>query len=455
MRMLNRLFKLKENNTKVSTEIIAGLTTFMTMAYILALNPSILSVAGMDKTAVLIATCFASFIGTMCMALMANYPIALSAGLGLNAFFAYTVCGEMGYAWQVALLAVFVEGIIFILMSLTRIREAIFNAIPPSLKLAVSVGMGLFIAFIGLQNAGLVVSSKTLVKMVDFTENFHTAGIFALLALVGLFIIIFLYLKKVRGAILIGILLTWFLAMICEWTGLYIPDATNYYSVIPTQFFSFNLSPLSATFAQCFNVHMGVKDILNFVVVICAFLFVDVFETLGTLIGVCTKAGMVDEKGRIERVRPALLADAIATTTGAIFGTSTITSYVESSAGVAEGGRTGLTAVVTGFLFLLSVFFAPLFITIPSCATSPALLFVGFMMFSSVTRLKITEDNLAESVPAYLCILSIPLFYSVSDGIAVGIISYSLIHLMAGKGKQVKPLMYILSVLFILKYIFL
>ncbi len=454
--MLEKLFKLKENNTKVSTELIAGLTTFMTMAYILALNPSILSEAGMDKTAVLIATCFASFIGTMCMALMANYPIALSAGLGLNAFFAYAVCKEMGYSWQVALLAVFVEGIIFILMSLTKIREAIFNAIPPSLKLAVSVGMGLFIAFIGLQNSGLVVPSKTLVKMIDFTEDFHTAGIFALLAFIGLFIIVFLYLHKVRGAILIGILITWFLTMICELTGLYIPDPANdYYSVIPTQIFSFNLSPLSKTFGQCFNVQMGWKDILNFLVVICAFLFVDVFETLGTLIGVCTKAGMVDENGRIERVRPALLADAIATTAGAVLGTSTITSYVESSAGVAEGGRTGLSAVMTGFLFLLSVFFAPLFITIPSCATSPALLFVGFMMFSSVTKLKISEDNLAESIPAYLCILSIPLFYSVSDGIAIGIISYSLIHLMAGKGKQVKPLMYILSILFILKYIFL
>ena len=454
--MLEKIFKLKENNTKVSTELISGLTTFMTMAYILALNPSILSEAGMDKTAVLIATCFASFIGTMCMALMANYPIALSAGLGLNAFFAYTVCGEMGYPWQVALLAVFVEGVIFILMSLTKIREAIFNAIPPSLKLAVSVGMGLFIAFIGLQHSGLVVPSKTLVKLIDFTENFHTAGIFALLAFVGLFIIIFFYLHKVRGAILVGILATWLLAMICEWTGLYIPDPANeYYSVIPSQLFSFNLSPLSETFGQCFNVHMGWKDILNFLVVICAFLFVDVFETLGTLIGVCTKAGMVDENGRIERVRPALLADAIATTAGAVFGTSTITSYVESSAGVAEGGRTGLSAVMTGFLFLISVFFAPLFITIPSCATSPALLFVGFMMFSSVTKLKITEENLAESVPAYLCILSIPLFYSVSDGIAVGIISYSLIHLVAGKGRQVKPLMYILSILFILKYIFL
>ena len=454
--MFEHFFKLKENNTKISTEIIAGLTTFMTMAYILALNPGILSNAGMDKTAVLIATCFASFIGTMCMALMANYPIALSAGLGLNAFFAYTVCGEMGYPWQVALLAVFIEGIIFILMSLTNVREAIFNAIPPSLKLAVSVGMGIFIAFIGLQDAGLVVSSSTLVKLVDFSGDFHTAGIFALLAVIGLFIIIFLYIKKVRGAILFGILATWLLSMICEWTGLYIPKPElGYNSVVPSQFFSFNLSPLSETFGQCFNIHMGAKDILNFLVVICAFLFVDVFETLGTLIGVCTKAGMVDDDGKIERVRPALLADAIATTTGAIFGTSTITSYVESSAGVAEGGRTGLASVVTAFLFLLSVFFAPLFITIPSCATSPALLFVGFMMFSSITKLKITEENLAESVPAYLCILAIPLFYSVSDGIALGIISYCLIHLLAGKGRQVKPLMYILSALFILKYIFL
>ena len=456
--MLEKIFKLKQNNTSVKTEVIAGLTTFMTMAYILAVNPNILSDGtGMDKEAILIATCLASFIGTMCMAFMANLPFALSAGLGLNAYFAYTVCGEMGYSWQIALFAVFVEGIIFIILSLTNVREAIFDAIPFNLKKAVSVGIGLFIAFIGLQNAGLVQNSdSTLVTITDFTKNFHTAGITALLAVIGVFITAILYIKRVKGSILIGIVSTWILGIISELVGLYVPNAKEgVYSVIPTNFVSFDFSALGKTFGQCFNLDFKAVGLINFIIVVFAFLFVDLFDTLGTIIGVSTKAGMLDEDGKLPKIKPALLSDAIATSAGAILGTSTTTTFVESSAGVAEGGRTGLTAVVTGLLFLVAVIFSPLFITIPSFATAPALIMVGFLMFGAITDIKFTDDNLTEAIPAYLCVIAMPLFYSISEGISVGIISYVLVNLVCGKGKKVKPLLYVLAVLFILKYIFL
>ncbi|CDB13684.1 putative permease [Eubacterium sp. CAG:192] len=456
--MLEKIFKLKQNNTSVKTEVIAGLTTFMTMAYILAVNPNILSDGtNMDKEAILIATCLASFIGTMCMAFMANLPFALSAGLGLNAYFAYTVCGEMGYSWQIALFAVFVEGIIFIILSLTNVREAIFDAIPFNLKKAVSVGIGLFIAFIGLQNAGLVQNSdSTLVTITDFTKNFHTAGITALLAVIGVFITAILYIKRVKGSILIGIVSTWILGIISELVGLYVPNAKEgVFSVIPTNFVSFDFSALGKTFGQCFNLDFKAVGLINFIIVVFAFLFVDLFDTLGTIIGVSTKAGMLDEDGKLPKIKPALLSDAIATSAGAILGTSTTTTFVESSAGVAEGGRTGLTAVVTGLLFLVAVIFSPLFITIPSFATAPALIMVGFLMFGAITDIKFTDDNLTEAIPAYLCVIAMPLFYSISEGISVGIISYVLINLVCGKGKKVKPLLYVLAVLFILKYIFL
>lgn len=455
--MLEKIFKLKQNNTSVKTEVIAGLTTFMTMAYILAVNPSILSASGMDKEAILIATCLASFIGTMCMAFFANLPFALSAGLGLNAYFAYTVCGEMKYSWQIALFAVFVEGIIFIILSLTNVREAIFDAIPFNLKKAVSVGIGLFIAFIGLQNAGLVQNSdSTLVTITDFTKNFHTAGITALLAVIGVFITAILYINRVKGSILIGIVSTWILGIISELVGLYVPNAKEgVYSVIPTNFVSFDFSALGKTFGQCFNLDFKAVGLINFIIVVFAFLFVDLFDTLGTIIGVSTKAGMLDEDGKLPKIKPALLSDAIATSAGAILGTSTTTTFVESSAGVAEGGRTGLTAVVTGLLFLVAVIFSPLFVTIPSFATAPALIMVGFLMFGAITDIKFTDDNLTEAIPAYLCVIAMPLFYSISEGISVGIISYVLINLVCGKGKKVKPLLYVLAVLFILKYIFL
>ncbi len=454
--MFEKVFKLSQNRTNVKTEIMAGLTTFMTMAYILAVNPSILADAGMDPTAVLLATAIASFIGTCCMAFMANLPFALSAGMGLNAYLAYTVVGNMGYSWQIALLAVFVEGIIFIVLSLTNVREAIFNAIPLTLKRGVSVGIGLFIAFIGLQNAKLSVDASTLVTITSFTENFNTQGITALLALMGLLIMAILHIKKVKGSMLIGIVATWLLGILCQVIGLYVPNPdAGFYSVIPQKFISFDFSAIGQTAGQCFNVDWSQIRILDFVVVIFAFLFVDLFDTLGTLIGVATKANMLDEKGRLPGIKPALLADAIGTSVGAVLGTSTVTTFVESAAGVTSGGRTGLTALVTALLFLLSALFAPLFTSIPFFATAPALIMVGFLMVSSVTEIRFDDDNLTEAIPAYITIIAMPLFYSISEGISLGIISYVILNLCTGKAKKIKPLMYILAVLFILKYIFL
>ncbi len=454
--MLEKLFKLKEHGTTVKTELIAGLTTFMTMAYILAVNPSILGDAGMDPTAVLLATCLASFIGTVCMALMANLPFALSAGMGLNAFMAYTVVGVMGYSWQVALLAVFIEGIIFIILSLTNVREAIFNAIPLELKTAVSVGIGLFIAFIGLQNAGLTVNNdSTLVSILNFTENFQTAGVCALLALIGTLATAVLYIRNVKGSILIGILGTWVLGMLLQLVGVYqpLPEA-GYYSLYPT-FAMTDFSKLGETFGQCFNVDFGSVGFFNFIVVVFSFLFVDLFDTLGTLIGVSTKADMLDEDGKLPEIKPALMADAIATSSGAVLGTSTTTTFVESSAGVVAGGRTGLTALATAVLFLLSMFFAPIFTAIPSFATAPALIIVGFLMFSGVGSLKVTPENYTTAIPAYLCIIAMPLFYSIAEGIAIGVISYVVINLICKKHKEISPVMYVLAVLFVLKYILL
>ncbi len=452
--MLEKWFKLKENNTSIKTEVVAGITTFMTMAYILAVNPSILSESGMDSNAILMATALAAFVGTMAMALLANYPFALAPGLGLNAYFAYTVCGVMGYSWQVALLAVFVEGLIFIVLSVTNVREAIFNAIPLPLKKGVSVGIGLFIAFIGFQNAGIVVNSdSTLVTVIDFTESFHTAGISALLAIIGTFLIVILYIKGVKGSILIGIFATWILGIICQLTGLYTVDPeAGYYSLLPS-FSNFSFGAIGLTFGQCFKADFSSVRITDFIVIILAFLFVDIFDTLGTLIGCANKANMLDKDGKLPRIKQALLADAIATSAGAVLGTSTTTTFVESSAGVAEGGRTGLSSVVTGFLFLLSIIFAPIFTAIPGFATAPALLFVGFLMITAVAQ--IDFNDLTEAIPAYLCLLSMPLLYSISEGIAVGVISYVFINVVCGKAKKIKPLMYILAILFICKYIFL
>ena len=452
--MLEKLFKLKKNDTTVKTEVIAGLTTFMTMAYILAVNPSMLNAAGMDTNAALIATALAAFIGTLAMAFLANYPFALASGMGLNAYFAYTVCGSMGYSWQVALLAVFAEGIVFIALSLTNVREAIFNAIPLTLKHGVSAGIGLFIAFVGLQGAHLVVNSdSTLTTTVDFAGNFHTEGICAVLAIVGLFITIVLYIKGFKGAILIGIIATWILGMIMQAVGVYQVDVEGkFYSLFPNLAFV-DLTDLGKTFGQCFRADLSDVSVINFIVVLLSFLFVDIFDTLGTLVGVATKADMLDSEGKLPRIKQALLADAIATSAGAIIGTSTTTTYVESSAGVAAGGRTGLSSVVTGLLFLVSIFFAPIFTAIPGFATAPALIFVGFLMVSSV--IKVDFSDLTEAVPAYLCMLAMPLMYSIAEGIAMGVVSYVVINLLCGKAKQITPLMYVLAVLFICKYIFL
>ena len=455
---MEKLFHLKENHTDVKTEVMAGITTFMTMAYILAVNPNILSAAGMDAKAVLIATSLAAFVGTMLMAFLANYPFALAPGMGLNAYFAYTVVLSMGYSWQMALLAVFVEGIVFIVLSLTNVREAIFNAIPLTLKSAVSVGIGLFVAFVGLQNAKLIVNSdSTLLTYQHFKgETFHSVGIGALLTLVGVLLIAVMLIKNVKGAILYGIILTWVLGIICELTGIYVPDAeAGMYSVIPTAFVSFDFSSLGNTFGQVFNLDFTNFNIGNFIVVMFAFLFVDLFDTLGTLIGVASKADMLDEEGKLPRIKGALLADAIATSAGAVLGTSTTTTYVESASGVTEGGRTGLTAMTTGILFLLATIFSPLFLTIPSFATAPALIIVGFYMMGSAVKIDFNDPS--EGIPAFLTILAMPTAYSISEGIAIGVISWTIINVVSGKAKEKKisPLMYVLTVLFILKYVFL
>jgi len=367
--VLDRVFRLRERNTSVRTEVVAGLTTFVTMAYILAVNPMILGDAGMDKGAVFTATCLASLIATICMAFLSNYPFALSAGMGLNAYFAYTVVLKMGYSWQMALAAVFVEGVIFILLSLTRVREAVFNAIPMSLKHAVSAGIGLFIAFIGMQNCKLVVDGSTLVEMYSFADNradFSTVGITVMLAMEGVLITGILAVRKVKGNILWGILATWALGIICQLTGLYDPSVLG--SVLPDFSGGIAVPSLMPTLGQ-----MDFSALLtpDFAVVVFALLFVDVFDTTGGLIGIASKADMLDEQGRLPRLRGALLADAIGTTAGAVLGTSTVTTFAESAAGVAEGGRTGLTALVTGGLFGVALFLSPLFLAVPSFATAP------------------------------------------------------------------------------------
>lgn len=457
--MLEKFFKLKDNSTTVRTEVIAGFTTFMTMAYILAVNPSILGEAGMNPNAVMIATALASFVGTLLMALLANYPFALAPGMGLNAYFAYSVVIGMGYSWQLALLAVFVEGVIFIVLSLTNVREAIFNAIPTTLKAAVSVGIGLFIAFIGLQDAKLIVSNpSTLVTYQTFRgDTFRSVGVGAILALIGILITAILLAKNIKGGILIGILATWVLGIICEMIGVYVPNPdAGMYSTIPAGIVSLDFSSLKDTFGAVFTgVDFSAVKIGDFIVIMFSFLFVDLFDTLGTLIGVSSKADMLDKDGKLPRIRPALLSDAIATCVGAIFGTSTTTTYVESASGVTAGGRTGLTSLVTGVLFLLSVIFSPLFLSIPSFAIAPALVIVGFYMMGSVAKIDFTD--MTDAIPAFLCIIAMPLAYSISEGIAIGVISWTLVNLITGKAKEKKIsiLMYILTILFVAKYIFL
>ena len=449
---MEKFFKLKEHGTDVRTEVIAGITTFMTMAYILAVNPKILGKAGMDSGAVFTATALASAIASFCMAIFANLPFVLSAGMGLNAYFAYTVVLGMGYSWQFALTAVFVEGLIFILLSLTNVREAIFNTIPATIKIAVSVGIGLFICFIGMQNAHLVVDGATLVTIFSFKSSitggtFNSEGITVVLAMLGILITAFLVIRQVKGNILIGILATWILGILCQLTGLYRPDPeAGFYSLLPSALFSMPASITPTLMKLEFHHILS----LNFFVVIFSFLFVDIFDTLGTLIGCASKADMLDKEGKLPGIKGALLADAIGTTLGACLGTSTITTFVESSSGISEGGRTGLTSCVSGLLFIVALFLSPIFLAIPSFATAPALIVVGFFMMQQVTKINWADPLLA--IPAFICICCMAFMYSISEGIAFGIISYTVLHTVCGKARKVTPLMYVLTVIFILKY---
>lgn len=454
---LEKLFHLKENGTDIRTEVLAGITTFMTMAYILAVNPNILGTTGMDAGAVFVATALGACVGTLIMAASSNYPFVLAPGMGLNAFFAFTVCGQMGLSWQIALAAVFVEGIVFIILTLTKVREAIFNCIPPALKYGVSAGIGLFIAFIGLQNAKIVVDGPTLVGLYPFKQalmdgSFSTVGIGALLALLGTLFTGVLMAKKVPGNILWGILATWIAGMICEATGLYIPNPElGMFSVMPNFANGISIPSLAPTLMQ---MDFSMVATVNFFTIMITFMFVDLFDTLGTLMGVASKANMLDEQGRLPKIKGALMADSLATTFGAVLGTSTVTTYVESSAGVGVGGRTGLTAVVSAIFFALSLFLAPVFLAIPAFATAPALITVGFLMLSSL--LNVDFNDMTEAIPAYIAVIAMPFMYSISEGISMGVISYVIINILTGEctKKQISPVVYVLAVIFVLKYIF-
>ena len=446
---LDKLFHLKENHTDVKTEVMAGITTFMTMAYILAVNPNILSASGMDRGSVFTATALSAFIASCLMALLSNYPFVLAPGMGLNAYFTYTVVLGMGYSWQQALAAVFAEGIIFILLSLTNVREAIFNSIPMNLKHAVSVGIGLFIAFIGLQNAKIVVGNdSTLVSIFSFKSSvaegtFSSQGITVLLALIGILVTAILLAKDVKGSILWGILITWVLGIICQLTHLYVPNADlGYYSLLPDFSSGISVPSMAPTFMK---MDFSIVFSLDFVVIMFAFLFVDMFDTLGTLIGVASKADMLDKGGKLPNIKGALLSDAVGTTVGAMCGTSTVTTFVESASGVAEGGRTGLTSIVAGILFALSLLLSPIFLAIPSFATAPALIVVGYLMLTSVT--KIDFSDMTEAIPCFIAIIAMPFMYSISEGISMGVISYVVINLITGKAKEKKisALMYVLG----------
>ena len=453
-KLMENTFKLRENGTTVKTEIIAGVTTFMTMAYILAVNPNILSSTGMDHGAVFTATALAAFLGTLLMALFANYPFALAPGMGLNAYFAYTVVLGYGYSWQAALTAVFAEGIIFIVLSLTNVREAIFNSIPVSLKSAVSVGIGLFIAFIGLQNAKIVLPNSSTVAGL-YSLSSYNANLQSAATLNGTEYVAgtFLVVRNVKGNILWGILATWILGMICQACGLYVPNPANgFYSLFPDFSNGLSIPSLAPIFGK---LDFSILKTGEFFVIMFAFLFVDMFDTIGTLIGVSSKANMLDKNGKLPRIKGALMADAVATCAGAVLGTSTTTTFVESASGVSEGGRTGLTAVTTAILFGLALFLSPIFLAIPSFATAPALIVVGFYMLTNVVNIDFSD--LSEAIPCYICIGAMPFFYSISEGIAMGVISYVAIQILSGKAKEKKisVIMYILAVLFILKYLLL
>lgn len=449
---MEKLFKLKEHNTTVKTEVMAGITTFLTMAYILAVNPNMLSASGMDNGAVFTATALASALATFIMAFWANYPIALSAGMGLNAYFAYTVClGQLqgiDDPWKIALSAVLVEGIIFIILSFFKLRETIVNAIPENLKYGITSGIGLFIAFVGLKGAGVVVSDdSTLVALGNFGRP-EVA-----LCLIGILVIAVMNHYNVKGSILWGILITWVLGIIAQLTGWYVvdPDA-GAASLIPSLSASSFIPPsISSTFCKFDFAWIG-SHVSEFVVIVFSFLFVDMFDTIGTVIGVAEKADLLDEDGNLPRVGRVLMADAIGTVAGSMLGTSTVTSFVESSSGVAEGGKTGLTAMTTGILFLVALFLSPIFLAIPSFATAPALVIVGFFMASSIKKMEFDGD-LADAVGGYLAFLMMPLTYSIANGIMFGVLAWFIIKVCTGQLKKIHPVMYIVCALFIIRVI--
>ena len=449
---MEKLFKLKEHNTTVKTEVMAGITTFLTMAYILAVNPNMLSASGMDNGAVFTATALASALATFIMAFWANYPIALSAGMGLNAYFAYTVClGQLqgiDDPWKIALAAVLVEGIIFIILSFFKLRETIVNAIPENLKYGITSGIGLFIAFVGLKGAGVVVSDdSTLVVLGNFGRP-EVA-----LCLIGILVIAVMNHYNVKGSILWGILITWVLGIIAQLTGWYVvdPDA-GAASLIPSLSASSFIPPsISSTFCKFDFAWIG-SHVSEFVVIVFSFLFVDMFDTIGTVIGVAEKADLLDEDGNLPRVGRVLMADAIGTVAGSMLGTSTVTSFVESSSGVAEGGKTGLTAMTTGILFLVALFLSPIFLAIPSFATAPALVIVGFFMASSIKKMEFDGD-LADAVGGYLAFLMMPLTYSIANGIMFGVLAWFIIKVCTGQLKKIHPVMYIVCALFIIRVI--
>ena len=449
---MEKLFKLKEHNTTVKTEVMAGITTFLTMAYILAVNPNMLSASGMDCGAVFTATALASALATFIMAFWANYPIALSAGMGLNAYFAYTVClGQLNGIedpWKIALAAVLVEGIIFIILSFFKLRETIVNAIPENLKYGITSGIGLFIAFVGLKGAGVVVSDdSTLVALGNFGRP-EVA-----LCLIGILVIAVMNHYNVKGSILWGILITWILGIIAQLTGWYVvdPDA-GAASLIPSLSASSFIPPsISSTFCKFDFAWIG-SHLSEFVVIVFSFLFVDMFDTIGTVIGVAEKADLLDEDGNLPRVGRVLMADAIGTVAGSMLGTSTVTSFVESSSGVAEGGKTGLTAMTTGILFLVALFLSPIFLAIPSFATAPALVIVGFFMASSIKKMNFDGD-LADSIGGYLAFLMMPLTYSIANGIMFGVLAWFIIKVCSGQVKKIHPVMYIVCALFIIRVI--
>lgn len=449
---MEKLFKLKEHNTTVKTEVMAGITTFLTMAYILAVNPNMLNASGMDSGAVFTATALASALATFIMAFWANYPIALSAGMGLNAYFAYTVClGQLqgiDDPWKIALAAVLVEGIIFIILSFFKLRETIVNAIPENLKYGITSGIGLFIAFVGLKGAGVVVSDdSTLVALGNFGRP-EVA-----LCLIGILVIAVMNHYNVKGSILWGILITWVLGIIAQLTGWYVvdPDA-GAASLIPSLSASSFIPPsISSTFCK-FNFAWIGSHVSEFVVIVFSFLFVDMFDTIGTVIGVAEKADLLDEDGNLPRVGRVLMADAIGTVAGSMLGTSTVTSFVESSSGVAEGGKTGLTAMTTGILFLVALFLSPIFLAIPSFATAPALVIVGFFMASSIKKMEFDGD-LADAVGGYLAFLMMPLTYSIANGIMFGVLAWFIIKVCTGQLKKIHPVMYIVCALFIIRVI--